>query len=101
VAHKLRKRSSPIIKVVNKATGKESTGSTDFNHANWGAIMSDYIQSIKNSLSPISKFDAIIAKAKSFTKVNNHGGNMVAASTIPKEKLDGHAQLCDDDSDDE
>ena len=37
-ALKAKKRSSAIIKTINKATGKESTKMMDFNQANWASV---------------------------------------------------------------
>ena len=96
-AHKAGKRSSPIIKLVNKATGKESTRSTDFNQANWGTATSGYIEAMKK----LSKFDDIIADARSFAKVNQRGDTTTNSSAVLEQELDERAHLCDDESDDE
>jgi hypothetical protein len=98
--HKAGKRSSAIMKTMNKATGKESTKSTDFNLANWGAITNGYLSSIKKTLSD-KKFDGIINDAMSFTKVSRRGESTAASSaTADQELANERAFLVDDDSDD-
>jgi hypothetical protein len=99
--HKAGKRASPIIKAMNKVTGKESTRATDFNLANWGTATSSYIRSIKKALSTDTKFEAIINDTRSYAKVNQRGDMAIISSTIPEEDFDVRAQLCDDESDDE
>jgi hypothetical protein len=97
-AHKSGKRSSPIIKTVNKVTGKESTKSTDFNQTNWGTITSGYLSSIKKNLSDGKKFDAIIKDAMGFAKVNQRGESTATSSTIPEHEMaNERAFLADDD----
>ena len=68
-ALKAKKRSSAIIKTINKATGKESTKMMDFNQANWASVTNGYLLSMKKALSSTSKFDLIISAAKTFVKV--------------------------------
>jgi hypothetical protein len=96
--YKARKRSSPIIKVVNKATGKESSKMTDFNQANWAMITNGYLLSIKKALSPPGKFDPIINAAKNFVKVTSRTGDSLNKSGGDQE-VDERAFLCDDASD--
>jgi hypothetical protein len=98
-AHKARKRSSPILKLVNKATGKESTRTTDFNQSNWGTVTSSYILSIKKALASDIKFGAIITDARSFAKVSQRGDATATTTTGLEEEYDERAQLCDDESD--
>jgi hypothetical protein len=100
-AHKAGKRSSPILRLVNKVTGKESTRTTDFNQSNWGAVTSSYIQSIKKNLSSDIKFDAVIADARSSVKVSQRGDATATAmmTTGLDEEYDERAQLSDDESD--
>jgi hypothetical protein len=87
------------MKIVNKTTGKESTRSTDFNQTNWGAVTSGYITSIGKSLASDSKFDALVANAKSFAKVNQR--DRTTTSPMIEQEFDERAELCDDESDDE
>ena len=70
-ALKAKKRSSTIIKTINKATGKESMKMTDFNQANWAMITTGYLSSIKKTLSAKSKSNSIIKAAKSFLKATS------------------------------
>ena len=98
-AHKAKKLSSAIIKTINKATGKESTKTTDFNQPNWGPITNGYLLSIKKALSSPSKLNPIIKAAKSFMKATSRFGDstafnsMVERDTMP---VDERALLCDD-----
>ena len=97
-AHKAKKRSSAIIKTINKATGKESTKTTDFNHTNWAMITSSYLSNIKTNLSSAGKFDRIINDSKSFMKmVTSQSGDTTFNSAA--QDTDERALLCDDDSD--
>jgi hypothetical protein len=64
-----KKRSSAIIKTINKATGKESTKMMDFKQMNWAAITNGYLSSIK-ALSA-SKFNIIVDAAWSFVKATS------------------------------
>jgi hypothetical protein len=97
---KAKKRSSAIIKTVNKTTGKESSKLTDFNQANWATVTSGYLSSIKKTLSSPAKFDAIINAAKSFIKATSRTGDTTNTNTSTGEQdLDERAFLCDDDSD--
>lgn len=85
------------MKTVNVVTGKESTKSTDFNQANWGAITNGYLSSIKKNLANNGKFDRIITDAMGFAKVNRRGDS--ALSSPEHDLSDERACLCDDDSD--
>ena len=98
-ALKAKKRSSAIIRTINKATGKESTKSTDFNQTNWAMITNGYLTSIKKTLSSPSKFDPIINEAKSFVKATSRPSDSTAFNTSPEQDMDERAFLCDDDSD--
>ena len=91
------------MKVVNKATGKESTRTTDFNQANWGTITSGYILSIQKNLSNDIKFDGVIADVQKFAKANTQCGDSATAlpSSAPEQEFDEHTQLCDDESNDD
>jgi len=98
-AHKAKKRSSAIIKTINKATGKESTKTTDFNQANWGPIINGYLLSIKKALSSPSKLNPIIKAAKSFMKATSRIGDSTAFNITSAEQdmpVDERALLCDD-----
>jgi hypothetical protein len=95
-AHKAKKRSSAIIKTINQATGKESTKTTDFNQANWAAITTSYLLSIKKTLSPASKFDSIIDAAKGFMKITSRTGDTTAVNIPAEQDMDERAFLCDD-----
>ena len=99
--HKAKKRSSAIIKTINKATGKESSKTTDFNQANWATVTDSYLLSIKKALSSESKFDLIINAAKSFLKITTWTGDTTAFNdTSAEQNMDERAFLCDDpDSD--
>jgi hypothetical protein len=98
-AHKAKKRPSAIIKTINKATGKESTKTTDFNQANWATITTGYLSSIKKTLSSASKFNEIVNAAKSFMKITSRTGD-TAFDTSAKQDINERAFLCDDlDSD--
>ena len=84
-----------VIKTINKAIGKESTKTTDFNQANW-AITNGYLSSI---LLP-SKFDNNINEAKSFLKATSQTGDSASFNTTSVEQdMDEQALFCDDDSD--
>ena len=96
---KAKKRSSAIIKTVNKATGKESSKLTDFNQANWVTVTSGYFSSIKKTLSSPAKCDAIINAAKSFIKATSRTGDTGTLTSTVEQDLDERALLCDDDSD--
>ena len=98
-AVKAKKRSSAIIKTINKATGKESTKTTDFNQANWATITNGYLSSIKKAFTGrnASKFDDTINEAKSFLKATSRAGD--SNNTSAKQEMDERALLCDDDSD--
>jgi hypothetical protein len=97
---KARKRSSAIIKTINKATGKESTKATDFNQANWATITTGYLASIKKALSSASKLNIIINAAKSFVKATSRPGPGDTLNvTSTQQDMDERAFLCDDDSD--
>jgi hypothetical protein len=93
IAHKARKRSSSILKLMNKVTRKESTRTTDFNQSNWGTVMSGYILSIKKALSLDIKFGAIITNVRSFVKMSQHGDATTTATmtTGLEEEYDEHA----------
>jgi hypothetical protein len=93
--HRAKNRSSPIIKLVNKMTGKPSTKLTDFNQANWSATTNSYLSSIKG-LSD-SKFKAIIKSAMAIAKATQRPET---SSMAPNEDLaDEHTCLVSDDSD--
>jgi hypothetical protein len=96
-----RKRSSAIIKTINKATGKESTKATDFNQANWATITNGYLVSIKKALSSASKLNIIIDAAKHFVKATSRPGQAgdTLITSTGLEDMDERAFLCDDDSD--
>ena len=76
-----KKRSSAIIKTINKATGKESTKATDFNQANWATITNGYVVSIKKNLFSPKKLDPIVNAAKSFVKATSRAGDTSTLST--------------------
>lgn len=94
--HRARKRSSPIIKTVNKATGKSSTKMTDFNQANWSAPTNSYLASIKG-LSD-SKFNVIIKAAMAIAKATQpaEAPSSMGSNNDP---ADERACLASDDSD--
>ena len=99
-ALKAKRRSSAIIKTINKATGNESMKMTDFNQANWVSVTNGYLLSMKKALSSTSKFDLIISAAKTFVKATFRTGNTTASAK--QNTLDERAYLCDDsDSDGE
>jgi lysozyme family protein len=99
-ALKAKKRSSAIIKTINKATGKESTKTTDFNQANWATITNGYLSSIKKALSSPSKFNPIIDAAKRFVKATSRIGDTTAFDNTAEEDKDVRAFLCDDEDSD-
>jgi hypothetical protein len=99
-AYKAKKRSSPIIKTINKSTGKESTKLTDFNQANWAAITNGYLSSIKKALTSESKYKPIIEAAKKLMKATSRTGESYVTTGVEQE-IDERAFLRDDDSDSE
>ena len=97
-ASKAGKRSTTFIKTVNKMTGKESMKASNFNQANWGAVMSDYLSSIKKNLSGSKKFDNIIQEAMSFAKLCWWGESTATSSTAPEHEVGNERVLLADDS---
>jgi hypothetical protein len=96
---KARKKASAIKKVVNQATGKESTKSTNFNLGNWGSATDSYLQSVKKNLSNNKDFDLIIGEAVSIANANRRpdaSGNSITDDELAN---DERACLADDDSD--
>jgi hypothetical protein len=100
-AHKSGERSSPIMKTVNQATGKESTKGTNFNQSHWGTVTNEYLSSIKKNLSDDQKFDRIIKDAMHFSKASNRCGesSLSAPGNHEMANLNERALLVDDDSD--
>ena len=94
--YKAGKRSSTIIKAVNKNTGKESK-STDFNMMNWGAVTNGYLSSIRKNLNN-KKLGRIIDAARGFAKATiRQGESTTVSSGAPdNEQMIERAALADD-----
>lgn len=92
-----KSRSSPIIKTLNLATGKESTKLTDFNQANWGKATTEFLRSAKENFKTDKKFQEIVDLTKVFSK---HDQQTVGKATPPKEDQGRGPLLDDPDTDD-
>jgi hypothetical protein len=104
-AYKAKEASSIILKTLNKATGKSSTVSTDFNQTNWGVSTNDYLATIRRKLDNpqnSTKFDLVIKEAKRFSKTNRRGemADGAVPSTYHEDPRGERAQL-DSDSESE
>ena len=57
-----------IIKTLNKSTGNISARATEFNENNWGAVMNDYLTTIRAQLSDLKKWDVVLKAAMVYAK---------------------------------